>query len=135
MSRNNNLQQQHQVEQTTSLIFWIMPNLTHQIHISTAIRFNWQKLHILVLWVATFKKWYCFSVQDKNTCFGDVITEVRELLLKIGIIRLIIRDNLQLARSKQSYSTEHKLNIFITRQRGRRRGAAVKPGQLKLQLE
>ena len=63
------------------------------------------------------------------------ISEPRELLLQIGIIRLIIRDNLQLARSKQSYSTEHKLNIFITRQRGRRRRAAVKPGQLKVQLE
>ena len=46
------------------------------------------------------------------------ISEPRELLLQIGIIRLIIRDNLQLARSKQSYSTEHKLNIFITRQGG-----------------
>ena len=46
------------------------------------------------------------------------ISELRELLLKIGIIRVMIRDNLQLACSKQCYSTEHKQNIFITRQGG-----------------
>ena len=46
------------------------------------------------------------------------IFEVRELLLEIGIITLIILDNLELSRSKPSYSTEHKQNIFITRQGG-----------------
>ena len=46
------------------------------------------------------------------------ISELGELLLKIGIITAIIRDNLELACSKQCYSTEHKQNIFITRQEG-----------------
>ena len=46
------------------------------------------------------------------------ISELGELLLKIGIITVIIRDNLELACSKQCYSTEHKLNIFITQLKG-----------------